>query len=659
MSIEDPRLSSFDNNSSADDFDSAVEQHLGYVPEETRGVEMAQAATPNATDAAKTDRLPTETAAASIPTEVVPDQNNVVTLPVGVSIDDIRLEGGNLVLVQADGTEIVIVGGAANIPTFVIGEVELPQQALFAALEGNNINVAAGPDGSYSASSGSASNGGDFNDSPINNGPEQFALADLLGDTDFGDGAPNGQRLGGDGVPTILSPLTSPIILDEAVVTDEISNDRIFTGRLPFEQGPDFGTISGVVFTGASDVDEGDGLKVLTGFTSGGRPITVTSFAAPTDGADLDFLAVEGRDSAGNVVFTLTITNRVTGDFTFELVGKLEHPDAGQNGSQDDLDDLLRLGFQYTVTDRDGDSVTGSFNIDIQDDAPTIGVPAGDQVSEDDLFSKIDEPTPEFAKFISDSESDSGSDFPPAFKYPTAEGSLAIRWGADNDLKSETIGETGNATGDDPVGRTVSFTGLNTSSTSAEIQAAIPVLANLSSDGYPLTYRIEYKRDESGKWNGGYQLIAFKAFFDGPFEGERLFAEDGEAGQLISMKDFDGARVFVITLDPTSANGTYTFQLIGNLDHYAPIASTEGSEGQAAGNTVPSDSIGAAVVFDGDGPRIVGKPVDFLDFKIPFTATDSDGDRVDGTVTVRVEDDGPWVGSNSTVYVEDDDLSNG
>ena len=58
MSIEDPRLSSIDNTSAADDFDSAVEQHLGYASETVGGIEVAQAETPDAT---RTDRLPAQT----------------------------------------------------------------------------------------------------------------------------------------------------------------------------------------------------------------------------------------------------------------------------------------------------------------------------------------------------------------------------------------------------------------------------------------------------------------------------------------------------------------------------------------------------------------------------------------------------------------------
>ena len=667
MSIEDPRLSSIDNTSAAEDFDSAVEQHLGFVRETVEGIEVAQAETPDN----RTDRLPAQqpvqTAAATIPSEVTPNAQNVVTLPAGIELDNLefQVDGDNLVLVLADGTEITVIGGAANIPTFVIGDVELPQVALFAALEDSNINVAAGPDGTFSAQSTPAASR-NFNDNPIDAGPEEFALADLLGDTEFGDefrtaavfggaGRPSipsplttallgnsssGDEVrtavfGGAGRPSIPSPLTTSFIYDEAVIAGG-EGVRIFSGRLPFNPGPDSGTISAIRFTGASDVDEGDGLKVLSGFTSGGLPITVTSLPAPTDGTDLDFVALEGRDSAGNLVFTITVTNRVTGDFTFELVGKLEHPDAGRNGSQDDLDDLLRLGFTYTVTDRDGDSVTGSFNIDIQDDAPTIGTPVGGVLIEDTLPSGNGEgegPEPEFKILFDSPFSD--------FQASTAQGSLAIRWGADNDLKNEDVTD-GNFNDDDPIGRTVSFTGLTTESSYAEIVAAIPALNGLKSDGIPLDYRIE-RTVVNGVWNGGYQLIAFKSMLIPSV----IDGGDDLAPARISEGDFF-SDVFIITLDPTTANGSYTFELIGNLDHYVP--GTNNSEGPVFG----------PLVLEGDDaqPSFTGVPVAFLDFTIPFTATDSDGDSVDGTVTVRVEDDEPVArGEKLEFTVDEDDIS--
>ena len=76
---------------------------------------------------------------------VTPDADNIVRLPEGVSIDEIKLDGDNLVLVQPDGSSITILNAALRIPTFLIGDVEIPELALTAALQANGIDVAAGP----------------------------------------------------------------------------------------------------------------------------------------------------------------------------------------------------------------------------------------------------------------------------------------------------------------------------------------------------------------------------------------------------------------------------------------------------------------------------------------------------------------------------------
>ena len=82
------------------------------------------------------------------------DASNVVRLPANISIENIRVEGSDLVLEQADGTLITIKDAAANVPTFVIGEVEVPRVALLAALEASGVDVAFGADGSIAVSPG-------------------------------------------------------------------------------------------------------------------------------------------------------------------------------------------------------------------------------------------------------------------------------------------------------------------------------------------------------------------------------------------------------------------------------------------------------------------------------------------------------------------------
>ena len=83
-------------------------------------------------------------AAAQPGVEIVAAADNIVKLPAGTSIEKIEIDGDNLVLIQPDGTRVVIEHAALHVPTFVIDDVEIPQEALVAALEASNINVAAG-----------------------------------------------------------------------------------------------------------------------------------------------------------------------------------------------------------------------------------------------------------------------------------------------------------------------------------------------------------------------------------------------------------------------------------------------------------------------------------------------------------------------------------
>ena len=120
--------------------------------------------------------------AADAPLEYAADANNVVKLPANVSIDNIRVSGSDLVLEQGDGTLITIKNAASNVPTFMIGDVEVPRIALLAALESSGVDVAFGADGSIAAAPGNTSpgsSGGNFEVPPGGIG-DGFDLTDLL-----------------------------------------------------------------------------------------------------------------------------------------------------------------------------------------------------------------------------------------------------------------------------------------------------------------------------------------------------------------------------------------------------------------------------------------------------------------------------------------------
>ncbi|MDZ7599781.1 MAG: hypothetical protein U1A06_00215, partial [Hoeflea sp.] len=98
--------------------------------------------------------------------EIAPDSDNKVVLDALVSIENIQVDGSDLILIQPDGSQVRIVNGALNVPTFIIGEIEVPQDVLVAALNTNGFNVAAGPGNTLSVTpQAPTGSGGDFQNS--------------------------------------------------------------------------------------------------------------------------------------------------------------------------------------------------------------------------------------------------------------------------------------------------------------------------------------------------------------------------------------------------------------------------------------------------------------------------------------------------------------
>jgi T1SS-143 domain-containing protein len=553
MSVEDPRLSNISEENLTENFSSEIQEEIAAsstpspIEHEIQVAQAGDGRTPT------TGRVPTDpnvpaAAPAAPAAEVTPDVNNIVHLATSVSIDDIRVDGANLILVQADGTEIVIVNGAVKIPTMLIGEVEVPQQVLFAALEDSGINVAAGPDGSFSASGRPDSSGAEFDDSIQASQNDPIQLASLLGDTEFGDGGGLDDRTAADDQPDAFD-MGSPFIFSESVLADDVIGNETITGTLGFDGGDDFGIVSSVNYQSTFDMAEGTGSGVAAPLTSGGQAVTVSTSA--------DGLTVTGTITVGETtvtVFTLTVTNPTTGAFTYTQSQPLDHPDLGQIGA----DDALRLNFTFTVTDKDGDSDTGSFSIEIGDDGPVQSEAGNASLNEDD---------------VSTYPATDGSD---AAKK-TGDISLGISWGADADTRN---GEG------DTFGRSVGF---------ANAAGAVPANAGgVYTDATDVGLSV----------TGG-------ALTSGGSELYYVITDLGNGGQTLTAY-VDGsepaAKVFEISLDPTSANGSYTVEIFQELDH-------------------GSDSDALAISFQ-------------------FQGVDADGDAAaSGTALITIADDAPVIGA--------------
>ncbi|MER9035636.1 VCBS domain-containing protein, partial [Mesorhizobium sp. M0924] len=284
--------------------------------------------------------------AAAAPHEYVADASNIVKLPADVSIDNIKVDGHNLLLEQADGSVILIKDGALNVPTFIIGDVEVPRVALLAALEASHVDVAFGADGSISAGPGGApgSAGGDFTIPPGGIG-DGFDLSALLPPTDlqFGRLEPRELTIGvreEDTTPTI--DIGSGFVVNEAALsdgTDPASTAEQVSGTFNIVSGDGIGTL--VI----------DGVDVTNGGSVAGQYGTLVVTGNPTNGYSW--------------IYTLA-------DNT------LDHHDNPSTGTTEGVSD----SFAVVVTDTDNDPATATLNIGVLDDGPTLSVQATAQAAQ-------------------------------------------------------------------------------------------------------------------------------------------------------------------------------------------------------------------------------------------------------------------------------------
>ncbi|WP_027168392.1 DUF5801 repeats-in-toxin domain-containing protein, partial [Mesorhizobium sp. WSM3224] len=336
------------------------------VPVDVGSGAPAQGAAPAANQPAADAKAPASNAnapaanaaAANAPHEYHVEAGNVVKLPASVSIDNIKVEGHDLVLTQPDGSEIVIKDAALNVPTFVLGDVEVPRVALIAALEASHVDVAFGADGSISAAgNASPSAGGNF-EHPAGGIGDGFGLSALLPPTDLAFGQPDHRELFPgllpDSTPTIidLNPETSggdTIVNEKGLPASsgaEGSGEQAAPGADgdPSEHNTGTFTVNSPDGTGSLNIN-GQAISAAALANSGSTPIEITTPLG-------NLLTINGYDAAtGQVSYTYT----------------LEHSEQHPAGSDPIFDNIT-----VTVTDTDGDvSLPGTLSVQIIDDVPT------------------------------------------------------------------------------------------------------------------------------------------------------------------------------------------------------------------------------------------------------------------------------------------------
>ncbi|GAB5460426.1 VCBS domain-containing protein [Hoeflea alexandrii] len=232
---------------------------------------------------------------------IVPDASNRVSLAADTSIEDIQLDGNDLLLVQPDGSQIRIIGGALSVPTFVIGDIEVPQEALVAALETSGFNVAAGPNNTLSvtpqAPTGSGGEFPDSSDATIIDGKLQ--TLGLLGD-DAASGA------GGGAGDEIIEPGNVASVLGGGVSAGEIvesadnpggvdADPVAATGSITFFD-PDFGETRTAEISASNVVSQV--LKSGGSLTAAQLDALLAGFSLDTPGG----ITVESTTAAGGSI---------------------------------------------------------------------------------------------------------------------------------------------------------------------------------------------------------------------------------------------------------------------------------------------------------------------------------------------------------------------
>ncbi|WP_319497885.1 DUF5801 repeats-in-toxin domain-containing protein [uncultured Cohaesibacter sp.] len=353
MSIRDDSSYTFrnleDHNEEAQSTQEVASLRLAQTAQEPENAQITNDVLPSDAEPAAGPQAPQpqQTAETGILTA---NANNEVTLPEGTSLEKIEISGQDLLITQQDGTVLTIKDAVLNVPTFILGSVQIPPDTLIAAFQSNNINVAAGPNGNLVASNtGSNSSGNNFAGNVPDIG-DAGPVIDLLPYTDLQ--FPTLERV--EIIPS--EDVDNPIAISATSITEisELSN----------EGGLD---ISGAQTDYGSDEDADPTNNLTNSETSGTGSISID---AP-DG--IGSIAINGTTITGvgqtiagtNGYLTILTFDTATGQITYNytLILHTDHPLTS---------DVVTEEFTVQATDSNGDTASTTFSVGILDDTPSI-----------------------------------------------------------------------------------------------------------------------------------------------------------------------------------------------------------------------------------------------------------------------------------------------
>ncbi|WP_426289581.1 VCBS domain-containing protein [Ensifer adhaerens] len=554
---------------------------------------------------------------APMPTEISADASNIVHLPAGASIEKIKVVGNDIVLEQPDGSTITIHNAALKVPTFLIGDAEIPRETLVAVLGENGINVAAGPDGSISVVSNQSS-GGDFAGANGDIG-EAGPVINLLAPTALQFPTLETTEL----LPPTLDPNDAPSIIPDGssgpggiFVSDrQVDEAGLASGS---RAGDGSASVKGI-FT----ISDPDGAGDIASLTINGRTFPIGGLVGQSVAGEFGVLTITAYDPATGVA-------QYTYELTSPVIGSGVNP--GANVEQD------RDIFTLTVTDGDGATGTATLRVDIVDDIPVIGIT-----------------NPETAQVA---------------EGQTLNGSWTLTAGADGvGTVDVTVGNT-TQTLTLTAGQKVDFTlAEGTLTVNADKTWSFTAASNLNNaGGLDVTFSLS-ARDGDNDTTSDSQTIKV-------VDGAGPSVDPLAASAALTLDDQNLANGSTPVGGAETSSGTIGF--VAGSDAIATIAFGDTSGltsvlvwdrisdtqiiGRAGGTAVVTldlvragDSATVTATLNGNYASHPGINSDDLANlgQVKVVATDIDGDRAEGTVTVAVSDDMPVAAADTDSVSED------
>jgi len=531
-----------------------------------------------------------------------------VELAAGVSIDQMIKLGSDLYLVQPSGDLIKIENGAVVPFTLVVSGVEIPPEALTAALAGVPDGVpTAGPDAGPQVQS----SGGNFNDPTGALGPGA-ELVDLLDPTGLQFSVPTSEEredftnLEVIEGPTVTGSFGSLFVFEHALdlLADPPSSPADIgaghvTGTDPYsrqETTDTQGVIQGVTFTaGTSDItnivfaDPNQGGNQITVTDEAGNPITVYWSLSP-DGTRLEGY-LDSSQSSGSLAIILQISATEFHGYPADI--PQVWAEAGESVSPIVTVTLTQNFPHSDITDSDGDGIQGLDDLVVLNGFKLIAIDENEESATSDPFAiGVGDDAP----LVYDSE------------LPTTtvnENDIASFWS----LGSSPFDGPGDGSQTDP---------LTPFGFPASVGGNVSGYVDFGADGAASGGGFSFTGDALAKLSAlGLQSKGADLNYSFSSPGSIV----ATAGSGLSTR-----MVFAFVLD---AGGSWQLLMFDQLDHVAPPAGTADENFELVGNV----------------PGLTA-----IDFGSIIQATDGDGDPaiLDGILPIRFHDDIPQAGIAST-----------